>query len=204
MGCHKHCPLPQQQDGSSGSGTRDADNLPLPEVPKQRRRRRKPEQQPKEFTIDDLNPISSAWAGCLRAKSGQQLRVPNQPVHWAAARRPARCGCQREAAWLGILCCSIPLTLLQWAASPVRCLTMCGRSCSASATPPAVCRPRTASRERMRAVVSMQQPTAGEQLTERMQMAGAAALLLLRVISLAWALGWALPVASFPLAVPPI
>ena len=91
ISCHKRCPLPQQQDGS-GSGGRDADDLPLPEVPKQRRRRRKPEQQPKEFTIDDLNPISSAWAGCMWAKNGQQPRGRGSPnVHWAAARRPARC-----------------------------------------------------------------------------------------------------------------
>ena len=65
MGCCTHASLlVQQQDGSSGSGGRDAaEDLPVPEVPKQRRRRRKAEQQAKEFTIDDLNPISSAWAG---------------------------------------------------------------------------------------------------------------------------------------------
>ncbi|KAI7843407.1 hypothetical protein COHA_003004 [Chlorella ohadii] len=52
-------PRAEQQDGSSGSGGRDAaEDLPVPEVPKQRRRRRKAEQQAKEFTIDDLNPIS--------------------------------------------------------------------------------------------------------------------------------------------------
>ena len=74
---------------------------------------------------------------------------------------------------------------------------MCGRSCSASATLPAVCRPLTASRERMRAVVSMRQPMAGEQLTEWTQMAGrcwpAAAAV---GCSFAQALGWALPAVS--------
>lgn len=67
----------QQQDGSSGSGARGADDLPLPDVPKQRRRRRKQEQQPKEFTIDDLNPISSAWVGGCAAARGWRCALPN-------------------------------------------------------------------------------------------------------------------------------
>lgn len=58
------CSAPSGRRGAlvvrASSGGQDADDQPLPQVPKQRRRSRrkeKPVEQP--FTIDTLNPVTS-------------------------------------------------------------------------------------------------------------------------------------------------
>lgn len=112
------CSAPRGRRGAlvvrASSGGQDADEQPLPEVPKQRRRSRrkeKPAEQP--FTIDTLNPVTSEW-GCPII----HLLSRGAECGWLCGGRPAASaclspavsavGCRAPCAPAQLGCCSGP------------------------------------------------------------------------------------------------